>query len=162
MVRLGFSVAAAAAIVAVAMATSSSTATAAATENIQCAYGVEPECPKGYKCVAGECQPIKLELQSVSNHSAGEFRIWPGTAPDEVPGFPGPENWKKESSGETHVYNVSAPTLKYFPASEGQRACIIVAPGGGCKFTASCLCVQENDLARTPGTHTLQLANINP
>eukprot|EP01063_Lacrimia_lanifica_P041889 TRINITY_DN986_c0_g2_i1.p2 TRINITY_DN986_c0_g2~~TRINITY_DN986_c0_g2_i1.p2 ORF type:complete len:320 (+),score=101.49 TRINITY_DN986_c0_g2_i1:54-1013(+) len=65
----------------------------------------------------------------------GEVPLWPGRVPGEVPGAYGPERWVKQNN-ETHVYNVTVPTIKRFcaaPSAGGppSGAAVVVAPGGG-------------------------------
>ena len=37
---------------------------------VQCAYGVNPECPSDYHCVAGECRPVTFDAWVVGNERA--------------------------------------------------------------------------------------------
>jgi len=66
--------------------------------------------------------------------------LWPGTAPNEKPGFPGPESragndgsgcGANHSINCDHIYNVSHPSLTPFFAKNGSGAAIVIAPGGG-------------------------------
>ncbi|KAJ8598870.1 hypothetical protein CTAYLR_010460 [Chrysophaeum taylorii] len=70
-----------------------------------------------------------------NNTTAIEITLFPGGAPDEVESI-GPEAWV-ESDGETHVYNVSAPTLYYCKNTvQSSGASMIISPGGGYEYLA--------------------------
>lgn len=74
----------------------------------------------------------------------GAFSIWPGTAPNETAGFPGPEAWVQDGSQVgcgpgwpnsdlqcRKIMNVSSPTLTPFLVTNGTGAAVVIAPGGG-------------------------------
>jgi len=70
----------------------------------------------------------------------GCISLWPGIAPNETHGFPGPES-RAGNDGTgcgaghniacDHIYNVSVPTLTPFIVTNGTGAAVVIAPGGG-------------------------------
>jgi len=67
-----------------------------------------------------------------------EIPLWKGTAPGEKGDIP-PEKVEKKRDGIERTSNVSAPTLKVFPAPDGSAngAAVLVCPGGGYGILAS-------------------------
>ena len=66
--------------------------------------------------------------------------LFPGGAPNETDGFPGPEARAPNDGGGCgalhssacdHIYNVSAPSLTPFVVTNGTGASVVIAPGGG-------------------------------
>lgn len=77
--------------------------------------------------------------------ASDEIVLFPNGAPNEKPGWPGPETRRgndgsgcgaNHSTMCDHIYNVSAPTLTQFLVANGTGAAIIIAPGGGYKDLA--------------------------
>ena len=66
--------------------------------------------------------------------------LFPGGAPNETAGFPGPEARAPNDGGGCgalhtsacdHIYNVSAPSVTPFIVTNGTGASVVIAPGGG-------------------------------
>lgn len=86
--------------------------------------------------------PIGGPLKNFPPTPSGAFAIWPGVAPNETSGFPGPEsaapdgpgcgmNWPSSSYQCRMISNVSVPTLTPFLVNNGSGAAVVIAPGGG-------------------------------
>jgi len=80
--------------------------------------------------------------------------LFPGGAPGEVPGWPGPEKNITGDDGVVRVYNVSVPTLTMYPSSSSKEnvlPALIIAPGGG--YTILAINKEGEDVAREFNKH---------
>ena len=81
---------------------------------------------------------VGASLENVRLKCGEERELFPSGAPGEIPGMFGPEKWIKVN-GETHVYNVTRPTIQRFCAtgrSGTKKSAVVIAPGGGYRILA--------------------------
>ena len=86
-----------------------------------------------YICVC--FAPTHALAQSTQKDSSDLTYLWPDLAPGETQHDPGTEMPRRDSDPAINrIENISAPSIKAFPAAQPNGTAIIVLPGGGFSY----------------------------